>query len=284
MKRVISLLVISLLISGGLAISAEEVMVPLEAVKSTCFDEIDMSKTEFPLTKLNQGCVREDWLKDQRKIDRLNIEGLVGYWPMEQAEGHTIKGKSKDRHTGTAHETTWVKGKRGFGLYFDGENAHGQVEAKFDELSSWTLTLWMTIGRLPIEDRQFYCQFEGSNPATDDTGSVYFTLEPTEDGQKFIIWGGEGMGGNLSYEVPSGWQEGEWHHLAIKQVRSENRRYLYLDGKLLASETNSEFNNINTLKSVSHHAAPWFGAIDELRLYDKALTGAEITSIYDKTK
>lgn len=62
MKKVVLSLVISLLIFGGLAI-AEEVKVPLEAVKSSCYGEIDMTKAEFTLSEVGKECVKDDWLE-----------------------------------------------------------------------------------------------------------------------------------------------------------------------------------------------------------------------------
>ncbi|MFB6290496.1 MAG: hypothetical protein ABEJ25_02060 [Candidatus Bipolaricaulia bacterium] len=57
-------MVISLLIFGGLAIAAEEVDVPLEAVKSSCYGEVDMTKAEFPLSEVGKECVKDDWLEE----------------------------------------------------------------------------------------------------------------------------------------------------------------------------------------------------------------------------
>lgn len=63
MKKVALSLVAFLLILGGLAISAEEVEVPFEAIKSSCYGEIDMTKAEFPLSEVSEECVQEEWLE-----------------------------------------------------------------------------------------------------------------------------------------------------------------------------------------------------------------------------
>lgn len=64
MKKVVLSLVISLLIFGGLAIAAEEVKVPLDAVKSSCYGQIDMTKAEFSLLEIGKKCVKDSWLEE----------------------------------------------------------------------------------------------------------------------------------------------------------------------------------------------------------------------------
>jgi hypothetical protein len=53
-----------LLIFGGLVVSAEEVKVPLGAIKSSCYNQIDMSKAEFSLLDIGKMCVKDSWLEE----------------------------------------------------------------------------------------------------------------------------------------------------------------------------------------------------------------------------
>ncbi|MBS3788382.1 LamG domain-containing protein [Candidatus Bipolaricaulota bacterium] len=284
MRRLPIVILILVLAFGSIASAAEEVIVPLEAVKSDCFYDIDMAKTEFELSELKRGCVMEDWLKDNRVIRPLDITGLASYWPMERGEGNTLKGRGENTKSGSLYGASWVRGKQGFAVYFDGEEAYGEVKAGFEDMADWTLTLWLTVNQIPVKRRQIYCQLGGSAPNTGKTGSIHLTLESIENDQKFVIWGGPGIGGNLSYPLPDDWEQGEWHHLTIKQVRSENRRYLYLDGKLVTTDSDPDINNLSELKFISPPSSPWFGALDELRLYDRALSDNEVEKIYQQTK
>lgn len=74
MKKTVLLFVISLAILGGFATLAEEVEVPFEVVKSSCYDEIDMTKSEFPLSKVGKECVKEDWLEENLSEDEHQTE------------------------------------------------------------------------------------------------------------------------------------------------------------------------------------------------------------------
>jgi len=87
MKKVTLLLVISLLVFGGLAQTAEELRVPLSAVKSSCYGEIDMTKAEFPLSEVGAECVSEDWLEKNQPApqDSQSTETKLPAW--EQTSG-----------------------------------------------------------------------------------------------------------------------------------------------------------------------------------------------------
>lgn len=74
MKKVALLLVTFLLIFGGLAISAEELKVPFEEIKSSCYGEVDMTKAEFPLSEVGKECVQEDWLEENLPEEETQAE------------------------------------------------------------------------------------------------------------------------------------------------------------------------------------------------------------------
>ena len=62
-KYVLATLALILTI-GFFTLGAEEVMVPLGAIKSSCYSEIDMTKTEFPLPEIGRECVTESWVEE----------------------------------------------------------------------------------------------------------------------------------------------------------------------------------------------------------------------------
>ncbi|MBS3765148.1 hypothetical protein KGY71_01375, partial [Candidatus Bipolaricaulota bacterium] len=66
MKKLAVSLTILLLIFGAsvIAIAEEETKVPFSAVKSSCYDQIDMSEAEFSLLDIGKNCVKESWLEE----------------------------------------------------------------------------------------------------------------------------------------------------------------------------------------------------------------------------
>ncbi|MCH8218117.1 MAG: hypothetical protein IH892_15270 [Planctomycetes bacterium] len=73
------------------------------------------------------------------------LEGLVGYWPLDEGEGDTIADASGGGHNGTFNSGSpeWVEGQHGNALSFDGNN---KVEipdhADFHLVEAVTVALW----------------------------------------------------------------------------------------------------------------------------------------------
>ena len=74
MKKIVLSLVILLFIFGGLAIGAEGVKVPFNAVKSSCYNQIDMSKAEFSLLEIGKKCVKDSWLEENLSQNNEKVE------------------------------------------------------------------------------------------------------------------------------------------------------------------------------------------------------------------
>jgi hypothetical protein len=77
--------------------------------------------------------------------------------------------------------------------------------------------------------------------------------------------------------------DGEWHHVAV--VRSANVHELYIDGELIANNipdfTTIEYgDNHDIFIGKSHRNTDYFeGAIDEVKIFDRALTAQEIEEL-----
>jgi len=64
MKKIAVILAL-LLVTFGASVKAEdEVKVPLSAVKTSCYGQIDISKAEFALSEIGKECVVEQWIKE----------------------------------------------------------------------------------------------------------------------------------------------------------------------------------------------------------------------------
>jgi uncharacterized protein (TIGR02145 family) len=69
-----------------------------------------------------------------------NNAGLVGYWAMEENTGTQAGDSSGNHKNGTISGTTWVDGKRGKALSFDGTNDYvdfGEVDSSVKTISFW---------------------------------------------------------------------------------------------------------------------------------------------------
>jgi hypothetical protein len=63
MEKFVAVMLVTMLLIGSLMAGAEEVRVPSSAIKPSCYDKLDMSKDEYPLSGVGKACVIDSWLE-----------------------------------------------------------------------------------------------------------------------------------------------------------------------------------------------------------------------------
>ncbi|MBL7187107.1 MAG: LamG domain-containing protein [Phycisphaerae bacterium] len=128
---------------------------------------------------------------------------------------------------------------------------------------------------------------------------VIFGWAPVVAGAKWIVRINDG--GQLRCEVHNGYHYGttiltddQWHHVAVVLVDDGSpdvvETLLYVDGVLETSNADSADEPINTAEDMDvtigqnpHATNRWFdGLLDEARIYDRALTQAEIQAVMNE--
>lgn len=110
---------------------------------------------------------------------------------------------------------------------------------------------------------------------------MYGVWEEPGEGKK-LLWQiyKEGGGTVVNLNSTSDVQAGKWHHVAC--VRKGTSAFIYLDGRKDAQSA-AEGTVVNTadpfVAGLGHHA-PYSGALDDVRLYRRALTDEEILVLY----
>ena len=93
--------------------------------------------------------------------------------------------------------------------------------------------------------------------------------------------------GNMAVWTPSRIDDGAWHHVA--GVRTQTSLDLYLDGQRVATVVQAPRNPDNTaalyigvegINASGQVANGWAGLIDELAIYNRALSPTEISAIH----
>ena len=207
--------------------------------------------------------------------------GLVAYWPLDQAAGDlALDASGNGFHGSLENGTRWIGGPA---LGFDGVDDHvdlGTLDVSGGEL---TLSAWVKssdLGNCVADDCRILSKATGT--AEDDhyfmlstiaSGGVKLRFRLKTDGATSTLIAGTG---NLSDDV--------WHHAVA--VYDGNEMRLYLDGALVGSTPKS--GSLTTNAAVSTwiggnppNAAerPWAGTIDDVRIYDRALSEAEIDAL-----
>ena len=208
------------------------------------------------------------------------IDGLVEYW---EFDGDYSAGITEE-HVGTLQakgtgltESGFVPGKFGQGIDLESSDVNNQAsvviggdENDFDFTGgSMSLSIWYTTESL-YRDWQTLAG-KGEN------GSWRLARNRTTPSQlKISLW--------LVGEGELDQQDGSWHHaVAVVDVSGH---FLYVDGNLVASNANPgniAEGGLSMQIGGNPQAANrgWDGIIDDVAIWDRALTADEVTSIWN---
>jgi hypothetical protein len=204
----------------------------------------------------------------------------VAHWQFNEGSGAVAFDVSADQRHGALvnmNESAWDRGKHCGALAFDGVNDHVVINGfkGITGSASRTCTAWIKTTQSPGE---------------------ILTWGSGTTGGKWIIRVNET--GSLRTEVQDGYiygttriNDGNWHHVAVvlKDDGSANisKALLYVDGRrdavagVLERAVNTAVSQNVTLGAFTAVAPRYFrGTIDEVRIYNRSVTEAEIADLY----
>jgi hypothetical protein len=205
--------------------------------------------------------------------------GLVGYWSFDEGNGTTAYDASGYANSGTlAGGTQWTTGKVGSGLSFDGVDDYvgvGNV-ASLDTLQQYTFEAWVNI---PV--------VTSGNDRLMDKGT----------GNILYVWGVDGTihayrtraGGEMIYGTNEVVSAGKWHHIVwVLSSTGDTPCVIYLDGLpctySVATPASGAFNSDSASDFILGGFAYRFsGLMDEVRIYNRALSAEEVRYHYNRS-
>jgi hypothetical protein len=209
--------------------------------------------------------------------------GLLAYWKFDDASGTTAIDSSEYNNTGTlTNGPVWKTSsdcKRGGCLYFDGTNDYVNCANNYALSSSYTFSAWVKIIDASISRVIFgtYAPF---------TVQLYGVANGEPYQYRFFIIAHDGVSGT---QVSSGIMYTDmnaWRHVVAVWDRSQNKTFLYVDG-IYVNYNNipATFSATTTLRLGGIHNN-WYmkGYMDEMRIYNRALSASEIKELYESTK
>jgi hypothetical protein len=208
--------------------------------------------------------------------------GLVAYWPFDEGFGTAAADAS-----GNGHHGTLVNGPQWTGdpaLSFDGVDDH--VDVGFFDVTGEALTLaaWIRsadLGNCSSSD----CRILSKATSTAEADH-WFMLSTIDSGGSAVLRFRLKTGGTTTTLIASGGAlpENAWVHAAA--VYDGAAMELFLDGVPVGStsKTGSLAGDPGVGVWIGGNppdgsAKPWNGRIDEVRIYDRALTAAEILAL-----
>ncbi|MCK5594039.1 MAG: hypothetical protein KAI18_02235, partial [Candidatus Aenigmarchaeota archaeon] len=263
------------------------------------FDSTDPSIGFTAPTEDNDSYISEDYTYINTTVTDANLNStafidwnnsLVGWWRFnnESGENNTfVKDWSSYGNNGTCTGNTcsnYTTGKFGEGMLFDGTNDSLKIESLSSinfgtgdlTFSTWIKTL----------DSNYKVILKKANSAYPFEEYELSIMSSTQIRGCAVDCGTGACGFGSSRNCLEGninVVDGLWHH--ILYLRSSTSQNIYVDGQLINSltETAWDTDNSDYLYIGSHNSVNYFfnGTIDEVRIYNRALTPTEINASYN---
>ena len=197
-------------------------------------------------------------------------KGLVGYWAAEA----DAKDSSGHGHHGTLENGVgFAPGVRGKAFRFDGVDDWISTDLTFSNNQSHSISVWIKWrGRRSNE----FQEVVGWWSRDDEIPNRIFlgTTSPTKTHAR-IRFGDDWV--NVPGRIPLG----EWVHIAATYDSETNDRKVYLNGELLETKNHTQDAHFSTVMAIGrqgdYDGEYWHGLIDELAVYDRALSLSEVT-------
>jgi hypothetical protein len=208
--------------------------------------------------------------------------GLITQWHLDESLGSAALDASGNGDTGTVvGAAPWVAGHTGLAMNFNGSTQNIYSATSFNNPNSFTLEVWFKTttnsggkliglgmsqtGLSGGYDRQIYMS---------NSGQLYFGVYPNSV---------------VTLNTTASYNDGNWHHAAA--ALSTAGMYFYVDGVLAGSNPSvtTGQNYIGYWRVGGDNCTAWTnaptsnyfnGTIDEVRIYNVALTTAQVVADY----
>jgi alpha-tubulin suppressor-like RCC1 family protein len=222
---------------------------------------------------------------------------LVGHWQLNESSGTTASDASGASNPGSISNDVnafwtkgynWTGGPNTGGVGVKGDFYAGQTGLLVSNTGNrvlpatgqpFSFTMWFRANQLVAGN--LYNLFSNETYLQDglrigiDTGQYYTFGTPA-----LMVWSTQ-SGGTMFTRSSSVLSASRWYHLAV--TYSGTTAKVYLDGALLATQTATILGNTNSLRFGAGIGGcrNLEGALDDVRVYHKELTGTEVTAIRD---
>jgi hypothetical protein len=241
-------------------------------------------------------------------------ENLVLYLPFESEE--VGSGDVTFNTKGAATEANFTAGRTGK-AFTGGENQYLLYDvasaSPIRDIKGYTLSAWIKQAEIPDAQAPTPMYFQITGTGSDRTwGNLSLSIDRTAEGAGYLTYKTIGRinGGNLwktwNDNYGSCYPSGVWNHLIFTYDNADSKYHVYVNGVDVTPESDVtcmngtspvgdlEFSAADQIivgawapKALDSATDEWMGwldggAIDELRLYNRALTAAEAAELYSE--
>jgi hypothetical protein len=212
-----------------------------------------------------------------------NEDGLVLSFHFNEGSGTVAYDSSGNGNNGNlVNGPTWVDGKFGKALSFDGVNDYVEANDSIGTFSYLTIAAWFKLNSLPSSYATIYFNGDGS-------GGNDIHLAITSDGAIFSRADAPSECDISIWKSSSGLvSPGNWYHVVVVFDTVNDVKKVYLNGTLVQNVTYTCSIPTANYKDEIGRAYDnsflnnWYfnGVIDEVRIYNRALSDVEIQALY----
>jgi hypothetical protein len=203
----------------------------------------------------------------------------VGWWCFDDLSGTVAADSSGAGYDGTVENAAWSVGVSGGALEFDGTSSRVVLPATaFDSISNEvSIAMWIYgADEQPLEDSCFYA----AGAAGERILNIHLPYGNTN-----VYWDAGNTNGydRLNKLADESAFKGVWNHWVFTKNATAGTMEIYLNGTLWkgASGKTMEISGITeACIGAQLNARYYSGLMDEVRLYDVALTAEEIGALY----
>ena len=203
-------------------------------------------------------------------------KGLVLWLPFDDRSGARAYDRSGKANHGTLYGPTWVAGRRGGALSFNGISNYLLVADNpvLRLTNKGTITFWFRSGGVRKDWSAFVAKSSGGTTAD----ISYMVSVPDADYLTFVI-----SDGTTTNMLPTSFDftNTNWHFVAARWDGSFLRMSLDLVETTPGVQTVNAQSTTHPLRLGKYNGGYFYGIIGETRIYDRALNAAEIKRLYE---
>lgn len=204
--------------------------------------------------------------------------GLVAAYSFNEGSGTTLTDLSGNGSNGTINGATWTTGKYGGALSFNGSSSYVDLgnPASLQLTGSMTWSAWIYALANPGDDGQIVAKSDGSS-------GWQFKTSPDMGPHTFGVGVSPSSASLVQRYSTTTRSLNTWYHVAGVYNASARTLDIYVNGVLVngalsGTIPSSQFNNSAVNVNIGRRAGGFYfnGIIDEVRIYNRALSLAEI--------
>ncbi|MFA6091066.1 MAG: LamG-like jellyroll fold domain-containing protein [Candidatus Gracilibacteria bacterium] len=203
--------------------------------------------------------------------------GLSGYWSFDQGNGNIVKDDSGNGNSGNfIGSPLWGTGKLLGGIDVGNGGGYARIpnSSSIDLGNQITIAFW-------IKDSGTSAVW-GSFISKINMGTSGYMIQRNESTQDIYMRIDTSTGVNQTIGIIPNILDGNWHH--IVWTLDNGAKKGFKDGILIINENYSPGNGFSITSQPLDIAAYLIGKIDEVRIYNRALSDSEAQALYNATK